>query len=146
MKRTKKSTKKEQVKGWSGIAKKECRILREELNGVMLNDIMTAITERYGLAVEVGNMSYQHDEVSVKLNFRLLSAGNVLEADYDMFKALYGLPDLFQTVIINNEEMKIIGYKPKKRKYPVIVENQNGKRYKITHEQAIRCLKGSKRR
>jgi len=102
-------------------------------------EAMVALEEKYGLKIELGNITYDNNEFRGRLTCSDTSnlekgqspRDKKLEEDYKNHCQVFGLkPEwLGQTFISNGEKMTIVGLKTRASKRPVVVNNENGGGY-----------------
>lgn len=105
------------------------------------NDFKTAVAQleqQYGVRIELGNARYTSDHFTSKLTVSLVSStGEVkspLAENLEVYRNIYNIPAEFTAGCKFSHRGSIYtlkGIDTKKRKYPVIVE-QNGKTYKVS--------------
>ena len=105
--------------------------LRQEID-----QALQALGKKHGIELTAGAATYADKYATFKLKVNTL--GNSEEAiQFDRFKILHGLDHLSpgDTIQHRNTRYKILGMKPRSKKYPFLVENLgNGKTYKVpTH-------------
>ena len=105
------------------ITKNTCRNLRTDLNAAL-----ESIREKYGLTIEVGNMTYTSSDVNVKISaFLPSSEAGTKEAKAFLDKCfMYNLKkdDLGKEFVSDTgERHKIVGLAPSRKKYPILTRN-----------------------
>ena len=94
-----------------------------------------AILEDVGIHAEVGNMSYEDQRATVKVEISVIREGGEVvtkeQADYDSYKELHDLPERGTQFTRQGITYTITGFKPRSRKYPVIGTAPDGKRFKF---------------
>ncbi|MBC8428244.1 hypothetical protein H8D04_00030 [bacterium] len=104
------------------------------------NDIEKAlgdVANKYNVVINRGNASFTSDNMTLKLNVSTIgNDGNVMTkeaTDFNTYASMYGITkSLGDVVNYMGGEYKIVGFKPRSKKYPVIVEKLNdGGRYKF---------------
>lgn len=119
------------------ITKNTCRDLRTDLDAAL-----EAIRAKYGLTIEVGNMTYTSSDVSVKISaFLPSSEAQTKEAKAFLDKCfMYGLEkdDLGKEFISDSgERHKIVGLAPSRKRYPILTRNLTTKG---PGEEATNCF------
>lgn len=114
---------------------------------VFLKKELPSILDKYGMTFELGNATFDSD--SIKFNgFRLSINGalsqqeKALKSELD-FRKDYGVGELDQTKIARLDGMKVslIGFKPRARKHPFIVQDlDTSKEYVIAEDTAERIF------
>lgn len=98
------------------------------------NDIEKAlgdVANKYNVDIKRGNASFSSNNMTLKLNVSIISdTGDIMTkeaTDYNLHKNIVGLTkELGDTFYFNGAKYTIKGYKPRSRKYPVVVSNGNG--------------------
>ena len=117
----------------------------------VLDKELPKFLNEYGLSFELGNASYDDD--SIKFNgFRLSVEGGLSITEKALKRELEGreqydfLMSLDQTKIANMNSMKVklVGFKPKARKKPFIVQDQDTSQEYIISEKNCEKLFGIK--
>jgi len=105
------------------IDRNRCRELRNKLETILKNH-----PDLDGLEVDIGNMSFDSAEVSVKINFKVSGA----ETQDD--KTLKAMAKIHRLDLNSSgpEGEKLIGYNTRARKTPWIFITPNGRKYKTT--------------
>ena len=94
---------------------------------------------KHGLSFSLGTITFTDTDFSVKvrgIDHDVTTAGSALELDWNKYKARY--PELEGIVLgqrFRNDKgdvYRIVGLKPKNRKYPVIAEREDGKSFKFS--------------
>ena len=110
----------------------KCRMIRD-----VLNEELQACAEKLGLVISIGNATYTDTNVTFKVECAEISEdGTVMNKEASDFKSgayLYGLEpeDFGREFESNGKVFKIVGLKARSRKYPVIGEDVQGKRFKF---------------
>ena len=110
--------------------KTKCKEIRNILNETLENAIPNC-------KVKIGNMSYNTSSCSVKIEVAEINDDGVVETrehkDYLLYGKAYGLEKSWLNKIVDfgGCSYKIVGYKPRSSKYPVLAE-MNGKTYKFS--------------
>ena len=85
------------------------------------------IAQKYGITIVRGGGNYGGLEATLKFLLRTQSeTGETQEAlDFKQYAELFGVPvaALGQTVRLGRETFKIVGLTPRRRKYPVLIQN-----------------------
>ena len=92
------------------------------------------LAERFDVNIELGAASYSDDDARISVVLVDASAGNTLmEADWHKHAHLYGFKpdDLGKQFELRGCAVTIIGLKRRNKKYPIIVENGGGQRFKL---------------
>ena len=115
----------------------------------MIEDSLFVIMEDHGLKFELGNGSYDSD--SVKFNgFRISLVDSLnpeekaLQGQIDFRRKYDGLVTLDDSIIAEDrgQQFKLVGFKPRARKKPFIIEDiKTGGRYVCPESMAERLFK-----
>lgn len=97
--------------------------------------------KQYGIDAQIGNITYNLDEVRTKLVLRVLGT-NPQETDFKKYATSFGLKpeDFGKTFNLNTKTMKIVGLSVKS-KLPIICEDQHGKSFKVSEKAVLEGLK-----
>ncbi len=119
--------------------KKIREILAEDLS------ILAESLDDFDIQVQSG--SFTDTSVTFKVEVSLISEDGVVQdrvaSDFARYAQQYGLKadDLNAEIILHDgKKGKIVGLKTRNRKYPVIAEASDGRRYKLSADQARRYL------
>lgn len=102
--------------------------------------------EPYGLKVRVGGGTFDFGSYTMKVEAAVVqSDGFVLTKEVGDFKALatvYGFEeaDLGRTFTDAGHTWKVVGLKPTSDKFPVLVEREDGRRFKFPTARVLRGL------
>jgi hypothetical protein len=111
------------------------------------------IAEKHGLTLDRKGRTYRPDALPVMFQFlikQLDANGNEMDSrakDFIKYAASYGLKesDFLAEFHSNGEVFRIVGFKPKARKYPVLAEKvRDGKTYKFPAERVKLLLAQAK--
>ncbi|MHA1961830.1 MAG: hypothetical protein ACW99U_16600 [Candidatus Thorarchaeota archaeon] len=111
-----------------------------------LQEKLSGVGKEMGMDLRVGNARYDDNSVTFQLVASVVTAdGEVLTPEVEAFRRnarAFGFQpdDLYAEVHTSRGLGKIVGLKPRNRKYPVIVE-RNGKRFKMSTGQVLAQLK-----
>ena len=106
------------------ITRKQLKVLRAE---------MQAALDKVGVTdfeLEVGNMRYTTDEVTVTVQGKLKGVTTQTDRLFEQKVAEYGLK------LVGEKGKRLTGYKPSRYKYPFSYETVRGARYNCSVEQA----------
>lgn len=109
--------------------KQACRELR-----VAMENALAEVSEKFNIDIDVGNMRYSDFTCKIKVTAQSRDENAVPEAEknYLQVMAQYQLPELFTVIEFGGEKYRIVGWKSRAKKYPIIGESlDNGKRYKL---------------
>lgn len=98
---------------------------------------MRSFEEEHGVRVNIGNITYQQNEIRTKLTVRsnAVSDDAIAEKDFKRNAFYFGLnaDDFGKSFKSRGETFTICGIKPRSRKYPILAKNARGKTYKFGH-------------
>ena len=109
-------------------------MIRDEVQKALDN-----VGATHGLTFDIGRITFTDKDFSVKIrgiDNNVTSAGSAMEFDWNQSKHKY--PELDGIVLgqrFRNDKgdvYRIVGLKPKNRKYPVIAQREDGKQYKFS--------------
>lgn len=91
---------------------------------------MEEIGRRHGVKLGKNSARYTENYAELKVRVDVVSGGVAMTPERVALDRIY--PGRYGTIVRSptGERLKIIGYKPRNRKYPVIVENPRGRRLK----------------
>lgn len=105
---------------------------------VAMTEALSLIEKDFGVKFAVGNASYTLANVTFKVTGSEIAAdGTVKSPDvdkYNQYKGIYGLPDIGTTFRSGGREFKIVGFKPKSPRFPVLATSADGRTYKFAVE------------
>jgi len=120
------------------FTKKEFQAFRNDFDQTML-----PIAKKYSLTVKAGNISYQDDTFSMKVECAKTDAGNLEQKEFAKCCLMYELSsdDYMREFVFNGERYALAGLSLSSPKYPCICLNiGNGKRYKLTVDAVKKAL------
>lgn len=107
-----------------------------------INDKLSELESEFNIKIKLGRISYGDDNFTAKVETNLVKDGKVVETiaiDFDRYKHAWGLKfPLGYTFHMNMSDSvyKVVGLKPRNRKYPIICEElSSGKRYKMSEDR-----------
>jgi len=102
-----------------------------------VNEILKPLAEEYGLKIAAGNASYSDENVTFKLSLATVSEDGIVQTqsavDLKRYAYRHGLGEdaLGKTFSWLGKTLTITGYKPRSRKYPILVKcKEDGTTYK----------------
>ena len=115
-----------------------CKAIRPEIDKAL-----EELGDKFGVEIKAGNARYTGNQVTFKLEASLVKDdGSTFDPKRDEFSRIcgrYGLQasDLDRVIeTTRGQKIKIIGLNPKRRKYPVLIEDlMRGKEYIATPDQ-----------
>lgn len=115
------------------MTKSDARAIHEEVNAAM-----AVIAEKRGLVFRKANARFGSDSFGTKVEFAEVNgsgAATAEELDWKRSAHLFGLDPLFLGMTFTDysgRTFKVVGLKPRSKKYPVLAENvATGKRFKF---------------
>lgn len=101
-----------------------------------------SVEKEYGVEVDFGNISYEQNKFTIKTTVFNGSAEENVKNNFFKYANLYGFEpeDLGKEFVFDKEKVKIVGFEPSRRKYPVVVEGEKGNKFLITIAGAKKAL------
>jgi len=105
------------------------------------NDIEKAlgdVANKYNVVINRGNASFTSDNMTLKLNVSTIgNDGNVMTkeaTDFNTYASMNGVTKSLGDIITHGgHNYKLVGWKPRSKKYPVLVEKiTTGKKFKFS--------------
>lgn len=117
-----------------------------------LDELLKTFGEKHGIIVQMGNARFTANSVNWKMTMVALNSvgaddNQSLEAVQFLSNCtIYGLEksDLNSKIILRGQPNKIVGLNPRRHKYPVICENNNGTRYVYSIQEIKQALLAKK--
>ena len=92
---------------------------------------LAEVSEKYGIVLTIGGMRYSASEITTRMTVKTITTGikegeSMKEAsdraEFTRYAASFGLKAEYfgQVVTIDGKRFRIVGLKPKSRKYPVL--------------------------
>ncbi len=108
-----------------------------------LNEVMEQFASDNGVAYVPGSGSFDEAEVTFKVTFAETDENGLVMSremrDYEQVQEVYGLPPLLTVFKQGGDEFRIVGWKSRSRKYPVIAERvSDGTRFKFPKDTVVR--------
>lgn len=123
------------------ITKPLLTTLRTEIDAALAE-----LAAKHGVQIECGNASFTSTNATFKLAINTIGdGGEVVTKEAKDFGRYAGLVNnlkaewLGESFTVRGETFKIIGYKPRSKKYPVLAENAKGV-YKFSTETVVRAM------
>lgn len=132
-------TDQENSQGLTEITKGVLKMLRMDMQY-----ILGGIAKEHNIALRVGNASYSGKEATFKLHMTLNNSNMPTkeEEDYDFYARVEGLPKRGTIISIRNTKYKLVGFKSRSTKYPIIaLDMENNKRYKFPINRVLDAVK-----
>ena len=112
-----------------------------------IESALKPVSERYGINIRTGNISYSANQCSIKLECSVLGEdGDPVHKEADtflMWADLLGMKkeDLNKKFRVGTKEYILIGYAPRKSKYPFVVKSTaDGKMYGLAESSVKKAL------
>jgi len=106
---------------------------------------MKAFEKEHGVRVNIGNITYQPNEIRTKLTVRTnaVSDDAIAEKEFKRYAFMYGLKadDFGKSFNSRGTMFKICGVSPRSHKYPILAKNNRGKTYKFGHMYVQSAIK-----
>lgn len=123
------------------IDRQTCRLLSQAIEKAL-----QPIADEHGISIKMGRGTYGDMNATLKIEIAVKGeGGEVISKDAEALKRYQGMvfggDVLNKVVTLNGEQVKIIGYKPRSSKYPVLgTRLKDGKTYKYTEQSVKRAL------
>ena len=115
----------------------------------VLNELQ-ALCKKHGLVVTSKGGKFDAGIFDLKLQFNCVTTetGEVVPPyaqDWAKWAGMYGfeISDLGKPVLVNGKRFSLAGIKPSNRTLPIIVQNSNGKAFKLSVDRAREGLKAA---
>jgi hypothetical protein len=121
--------------------KETVRTLRTELDLAL-----KAVSEKHGIAIQVGNATFSENIITFKVDASLLKNGEAVTKEAEAF-VLYAsmltlkASDLGREFKVGTKTYKLKGYSPKKSKFPMVCSDQSGKLFGLPEAVVVKALK-----
>lgn len=117
------------------------KLLREEIDAAL-----AAITKKHGVSMSIGKISFSAQQCSTTLS--MVAACNTGEAqnpekvNWDKYAELFGLSkdDFGKTFQDGGKTYKVDGVAPRSTRFPIIVEREDGQRFKFPESRVKLAL------
>lgn len=98
-------------------------------------ETLQELADALGLQLQQGGTRYSSDEMALNFTLRVADDGSGTspeQRDWELYAPSLGLKAEWygRDILVRSRPAKIVAIKPRNRKYPVIVQTQNGRRYK----------------
>jgi len=104
-----------------------------------INSKLAELESDFNIKIKLGRIGYSDSNFTAKVECNLVKDGQVIETiatDFDRYKDAWGLQfSLGYTFLSNDTRYKVVGLKPRNRKYPIIAETSSGIRYKFSENK-----------
>jgi hypothetical protein len=99
-----------------------------------LSEILAKFGEEHGVVVSISSVSFSTPEVI--RNFAYVKNGEAVIFGEKARRYGMGEEDYGKRVMVSNKVMRLVDCFPNRHKYPFVVEDGKGKRWKVTAETA----------
>ena len=103
-----------------------------------IESALAALATKHGISIKLGNASFLNETATFKLELATISSSGVVASkearDFTRYAFMYGLkPEHLNQVFtdFDGETYTVRGLMSKSRKYPVLVERQDGTQFKF---------------
>lgn len=105
-----------------------CKVLR-----AALEEAVKSVEETHKIKIKIGNMGYSAngDNVSIKVEAVAEGGNDKYATDYNRYRSMHNLPRLGTIIQTGGKVFKLVGFKPRATKYPVIAQDENGDRFRL---------------
>ncbi len=93
---------------------------------------LKALAEEYGLKLAPSSARYSNSDITLKMKFSVADPQVVSQKQSDEFAEyapLYGLTanDMGRSAHVSGKVMKLVGFRPNRPKFPIVLEDMSGK-------------------
>jgi hypothetical protein len=104
--------------------------------GNAIESAVQGVAKEFGIIIQRVSGRYDEKLYTLKLECAVMSNGQPTSRaaeDFKRWATLYGLKpsDLHKQIVFLGEHYKVVGLKPKSRRYPILAERADGKRFKL---------------
>lgn len=97
-----------------------------------LNALLEKFEKKSGVELQSKGIKYRSNTITVSVEGKIVGSQSLEAQALELFTK-FKENDIIKVPQLG--EVKVVGYKTKNRKYPFIVEANNGSRYKLTENQ-----------
>lgn len=112
------------------MTKDEFKMLSNEIE-----EVLQKVGDKYGVDISGGNIRYSNIDATMQLKLakKLVDGKPYEQAEFEKYCYQYGLTpnDYKRKIEANGTTYVLIGLNPKAPKYPLLVENEENKCYKM---------------
>jgi hypothetical protein len=114
---------------------------------VEMDEVLKTLADKYGIQIKAGNATFSENLVTLKVDCSILKDGKAVTKEAEAFLAyakIIGLDpsDLGREFSLNNKTYKVLGFQPRKEKFPMICEDtKSGKMYRLPEDSVVAALK-----
>ena len=129
----------------TAIDRSQCRRIRAELEHAI--DAQGEVWKELGLAVKVGNVSFNSSNMVAKIEVAIIGENGVVETrevrDFKLLAPVYGFEesDLGREFKAGGKTYKIVGCLSRATKAPILAERSDGKQFKFPAAMVKSLLK-----
>lgn len=112
-----------------------------------INEALKAVAQKYNIQIKTNGGKYDKDTATLKLELQTITeSGQILTKEASAFKQYAHLlnlkpEDLFKEFTVNNEKYVLVGYAPRKSKFPMICRKvSNNQSYGLALETVVKVL------
>ena len=109
-----------------------------------IKNALQTIADKYEMTMEYRGGTFSDTDYKPRVTFtgKSVDGKSRQEKEWDMYAEVLDLKKewLGQVIVLSGKEMTITGLDMKKSKYPVLVEAENGSKYKVSPEQIQRII------
>jgi len=115
----------------TSFSKDSMKMLRPELQAVL-----DMIKDEYGINLEIGTISFTPTRFTCRLTGTTEGKEEGVKDDFAFYAPMFGLEedDRGKSFGFNCKMYKIIEIKPSSKKYPIICQREDGKRFKFSSQ------------
>lgn len=109
-----------------------------------IDEALAAVAEKHGIKLNAGNISFEPLSCKITCTAEVRETSDGMSPEqkrFEEYAPMFGLSadDYGKWVVFSGDRWKISGIEPKRRKYPIIVENARGTR-KLTTVDGVKRL------
>ena len=113
---------------------KSVKVLRDYLQNNLNDEDKFDLSD---LDINVGNATYNDDEVTFKLTLKIKGAKSQSQKDLELYGVQFDNLDITKIARMNGKPYSLIGYRRRARKNPYLIQElDNGKQYTIATDTA----------
>ena len=99
-----------------------------------INEALQAVAKDYGIAIKTNGGTYDHVSFRLKVECSLMQDGKAItkeETSFKQYASMYGMnpEDLGKNIIVGGKAYKVMGLRPSARRFPILAERYDGKRF-----------------
>lgn len=107
-----------------------------------MKEAVKKVEEEFNVEIDFGNISYKDKEFTIKTTVYNDTIEERRKSEYLSYCGIYGLEeaDFGKEFMFKGKKTWIIGFDPKRRKFPIIVKDEAGREFLITIDGVKQCL------